>query len=111
MKKYAYNNLDTNLVLRGGYITLKPKTWNEVREMDYTMGSYKAVEDARMVEIKEFDSPPDMNPFQEPVETVSVIKQAPGMTEEELKAHLEAKAMKGPESLGTTTPKIGRAHV
>lgn len=103
MKHYAFNNLSSNLVLKGGYINLPPKRWTPVQALDVQLGVFANEINAGIVELCESENEPESPVVETPaVEIVTVAPTNEGLTEEQLKAHLAETADK-PKSLGTTS--------
>lgn len=103
MKRYVYNKLETNLVLKAGYINIPAKSWIEASEHDLASGVYQAAIDMNYVEIKDMESAPANTPAA-PVKTIDVIQPTQGLTAEQLKEEL---AKKTEEPSGTVS-EIGK---
>lgn len=114
MKYYAYNFLDSNLVIRGGYFTLKSKAWTPVDDYSVKTGVFEQEVALGRVKLEQFSVDPDdvaleeKRDFSKLGSTTTLGKPDPndGMNEEQLKAMLAGKADVKNEDNGMTADEL-----
>lgn len=102
MKDYAFNKLDSALLLRGGWINLAPQKWTPVKAEDVLLGTFDIVVKAGQVVLDKFDVEPESE-VKAPLETIKSVSVDPGLSEEQLKEFLDKKAAEPPKFAGKVT--------